>query len=350
MNPTLISGWLVLAALVAAPAASAAEHPVLIVACAADAPAAVRASAERVRAAAATQPLLQVCAAGRPPATLADARALAAGRREALAYAHVVVVGLADDPLVAQAWQHEAAITSQGLYAFGFGALAGDLGWVEAGPNPWLHSPTVGRLPFEAQAVVVTGTTPAGVDLAVTAFIDHGLVNGVVARDGWKRTSTTVLDQDPLTGAPGLPAWLGPRAGDWTRIAVTQCGADVARGVLADSGGEPQACWLVKYHRAGCWDEAGAPAARRMYLAGLHRRAYGDALLLARFATPQAAQAATTAVAKADQLREEHGRWSGRLAALDGDASAPGPLAVWAEDGWLVMSSLPEAVSATLGR
>jgi hypothetical protein len=349
MRATLILA-LALAALVAVPAASAAEHPALIVACAVDAPAPVRASAERVRAAAATQPLLQVCADGKPPAALADARALAVGRRETLAFAHVVVVGLADDPLVVQAWQHEAEISPQGLYAFGFGALAGDLGWVEAGPNPWLHSPTVGRLPYEAQAVVITGTTPVGLDLAVTAFIDDGLVNGVVAKQGWKRTSTTVLDQDPSDGAPHLPAWLAARAGDWTRIALTQCGADVARGVLADSGSEPQACWLVKYHHAGGWDEAGAPAARRMYLAGLHRRAYGDAVLLARFATPEAARAAAAAVAKADKLHEEHGRWSGRLAALDGDASAPGPLEVWAQDGWLVMSSLPEGVSAKFGR
>ena len=346
MKSVLILGCLLLAAL----AAPAAEHPVLIVACAADAPAPVRASAERLRAAAVTQPLLTTCAGGKPPAALVDSRALAAGKREALAFAHVIVVGLADDPLVVQAWQHEAEVSAQGLYAFGFGALAGDLGWVEGGPNPWLHSPTVGHLPYEAQAVVITGTTPAGLDLAVSAFIDHGLVNGVVAKAGWTRTATTVLDQDPSDGAPHLPAWLGARAGDWTRIALTQCGADVARGILADSGGEPQACWLVKYHREGGWDEAGAPAARRMYLAGLHRRAYGDALLLAQFATPAAAQAAAAAVAKADKLHEEHGRWSGRLAALDGDASAPGPLVVWAQDGWLVMSSLPEAVSATIGR
>ena len=188
MKSVLVPAGLLLALLVAAPAARAAEHPGLVVACAADAPAPVRASAERLRAAVATQPLLSVCAAGKPPAALVDSRTLAAGKREALAFAHVVVVGLADDPLVAQAWQHEAEVSAQGLYAFGFGALAGDLGWVEGGPNPWLHSPTVGRLPYEAQAVVITGTTPIGLDLAVTAFIDHGLVNGVVASDGWKRT------------------------------------------------------------------------------------------------------------------------------------------------------------------
>jgi hypothetical protein len=327
---------------------AAAERAGLIIACAGDAPMAVRASAERLRASAATQPLLLALGGGRAVEALADSRALAAGKRELLALAQVVVVGLADDPLVRQAWQHEAEVTAHGLYAFGYGAFSGDIGWVEGGANPWLHSPAIARTPYETQTLVISGSSAIGLDLAVSAVIAHGLVNGVVARAGWQRAETTLLDQDPLVGDPLLPSWLAARSGEWSRIALSQCGTDVARGLLADGESEPVACWLAKYHRSGVWDEPGAAGAQRMFLAGLHRRAYGNALLLARYADADHAARAAGLIAKAAKLHEEKGHWRGQLASDDIDQAAPGPLTMWTRDAWLVMSTLPPQVAPGL--
>ena len=311
----------------------------LLVACAADADPLIAAAAERVRSA--TTPLLGVLAEGRPVAA-GESRMLAAGAREKLAWNHVIVLGLAEDPLVRQAWQHEARAEPAGWYGFGFGVIAGEVGWIESGFNPWLHSTAIAKPPYETQCIAITGSSPAGVAAAAEAFLAQGLVNGVVARTGWSRPQSTLLDRDPLTGEADLPAWLPVKAGPWTRIALTQCGADVSHGILADAGVEPAACWLVKYHRPGVWDGAGAAFARRHYVAGLHRRAFANAVLLARFADPAAAAAALPKVAAAAKLAVDGARFRGRSAGLDGEKNSDGPLSAWVAGPWLVLSTMPD--------
>lgn len=332
-----------IATLVVLAAACAAAEPQrgLVVACAADADPGIRAAAERVHAAAATSPLLAAFAEGRAVPPLADSRALAAGRREDLAWRHVVVVGLRDDPLVQQAWQHEARIADGGIEAFGFGVLRGAVGWTESGPNPWLHSAAIARPPYESEAVVVTGTTPAAVALAADALLRSGLANGAVAAPGWSRSETTLLDRDPAPPDAAPPAWLAARTGAWTRIAVSWCGVDVARGIAADAGSEPDAVWLAKYHHPGVWDGAGAEATFANFAAGLHRRAFCNAVLAARFADPAVARAAAAKVAAAAKLRDEHGTFRGSLKGFQDDKTPAGPLSCTSHDAWLVLSSLP---------
>jgi hypothetical protein len=96
------------------------------------------------------------------------------------------------------------------------------------------------------------------------------------------------------------------------------------------------------------WDEAGAAGAQRMFLAGLHRRAYGNALLLARFNDAGHAALAAGQIAKAAKLHEEKGHWRGQQAPPDIEQAAPGPLSLWTRDAWLVMSTLPPAVAPGL--
>ena len=311
----------------------------LLVACATDADPAIRQLAERILAA--DTPLLAALAGTAPRLPLADSHALASGGAPTRAFNHLVVVGLADDPLVCQAWQHEAKPEPAGWYGFGFGLVAGDIGWLESGFSPWLHSAAIAKPPYETQAIVVTGNNVAGVVTAGDALLAHGLVNGLVARPGWTRPQTTLLDRDPLVGDPGLPAWLTESRSEWARIALSQCGADVARGLLADAGVEPQACWLVKYHRPGVWDEAGGGAARRMYVAGLHRRAFANAVLLARFSDEAAAAAALPKAAAAAKLKPDGVLFTGRGHGLDGEKDSEVPLTMWSDGPWLVCSTLP---------
>lgn len=320
-------------------AAGEAAQPHLLVACAIDADPAIHQLAERINTA--ETPLITTLAGEGARMAVADSRDLANGMVPTRALNHLIVIGLPDDPLVRQAWQHEAKLEPAGWYGFGFGVVAGEVGWLEAGFSPWLHSAAIAKPPYETQAIVVTGNGVPGVVAAGEALLAHGLVNGLVARPGWTRPQTTLLDRDPLSGDPGLPAWLPARTGEWTRIALSQCGADVARGILADAGVEPQACWLAKYHRPGVWDEAGAAAARRMYVAGLHRRAFANAVLLARFADDAAAAAALPKAAAAAKLEASGDVYSGRGHGLDGEKGSEIPLAMWCDGPWLVCSSLP---------
>ncbi len=311
----------------------------LLVACAGDADPAIRQIAERIHAA--DTPLLAALAGTAPRLPMGDSRKLVAGDVSVRAFNHLIVVGLPDDPLVGQAWQYEARNEAAGWYGFGFGIIAGEVGWLESGFSPWLHSAAIANPPYETQAIVVTGNGIPGVVMAGEALLAHSLVNGLVARPGWTRPHTTLLDRDPLVGDPNLPTWLPIRTGDWTRIALSQCGADVARGILADAGIEPQACWLAKYYRPGVWDEAGGAAARRMYVAGLHRRSFANAVLVVRFSDDGSAAAALPKCTAVANLDMKGAVYTGRGHGLDGEKDSEVPLTAWRDGPWLVFSTLP---------
>jgi hypothetical protein len=183
-----------------------------------------------------------------------------------------------DDPLIQAAWQREARIIPGGFYIFGFGHLRGDVGYLESDHNPFLHGAAIVKAPFETQVITLTGSTPAGVELAVRAFLRQGLVNGVVAAPGFQRPDKALLDRDPLPPDFKLPVWTPLHVGDLPQIGLIQASEDEYRGVLEDTGVVPQVIWRWKYHRRGSWDGAGAERAYDHYAAGLHRRAYGDTL------------------------------------------------------------------------
>jgi len=295
---------------------------------------------------AASHPLLKIMTDSGSPAT-SDTRSLI-GSTNDLAYNHLILVGLPSDPLIAAAWQREARAGKDSLFIFGFGHLAGDIGYIESDRNPFLHAAVIPTAPFETEVVTLTGTTPAGVALAVKAFREKSLVNGVVGGAGWSRPAPSLLDRDPLSIAFDVPALAPPKIGDYTRIALTQASEDEYRGVLADTGIAPRLIWRAKYFKDGGWNSPGQAAAFDNYSAGLHRRAYGNTLWLAAFASSTEAGAAAPKVAEAAQLKSDGDRWTGAQPlyannSYPGEKGSPGKLTLWQQKEWLLMSTIPQS-------
>ncbi len=309
--------------------------PGLKICVAANAPPEVKQCAQAILAAVPTSPLLSLLAGGKAAAVV-DTASVLNDKTLARAYDHLILVGLPNDDLITQAWQHEARLEEGGFYVYDFGHLRGNIGYLESDRNPFLHSPLVGFAPFETEVITVTGSNAAGVRLATDAFLKKGLVNGVVTDPGWKRSSPTVLDRAPLLEGWAFPAVAPLKAGDATRIGVTQAGESEYRGVLQDTGVEPTEIWRFKYAVPDAWKAGGAAAARADYLAGLHRRAYGNTLWLARFHGPAEAEQATTKIAAAASLQQNGRVWSGSQP--DGAV----PLTLWTHQEWVVMSTLKE--------
>jgi len=318
------------------------------------APAEIRQAAQEILTGIGRSPLLTVMAGeGAPPSAVTDSKALAAAPFGERAYSHLVVVGLPDDPMVAQVWQREAAVRDGRLFIFGFGHLLGGVGYIESDRNPFLHGREVKRAPFEAEVVTITGLTPAAVGLAAKAFLEKGIVNGVVAAPGWRRGESALLERPPLewkTPIPDSPAI----AEGWTRIALTQAAEEEYRGVLADVGIAPGEIWRVKYYRPGVWDGAGAEKAFAHYSAGLHRRASGNTLWMARFPSEADADSAAPKIAIAAGLQQEGARWRGKQppSGFGGGSrnEAPGELSLWQRGRWVYMSTLPQNATEALAR
>ncbi len=310
---------------------------------AADAPAIVRQAAQQVLAAVTTQPLLRIMARGRVPGKLTDSLQLAKEPDAARAYSHLVLVGLPTDPLIHAAWQREAKFNGHGCYIFGFGYLHGTIGYIESGRNPFLHAAAIKRTPFETELVTLTGDTPQAIVLAVHAFLHKELINGVVAAPGWTRSRPSLLERAPL--APDfVPPNLTPsHLGSATRIGWTQADQTEYRGVQAACNVEPQVIWLAKYHLPGTWSTSGSSHAIQQYLDGLDRRAYGDTLWLACFASRAQAVVALPRIALAAHLRQQGDRWIGH-ASSSSPAGKPSamPLTLWQKGNWLYMSTLPQ--------
>ena len=319
----------------------------LVIAVAPNAQPEIQKAAASVLAAAATQPLLKAMAGGNSPSAVSDSTALATGKPSARGYCDLVVIGLPTDPLIEAGWQREAKVSDGDFYIFGFGHFAGDIGYIESDRNPFLHSRFIPSAPYETEMVTITGSTPAGVALAAQAFINQGLVNGVVAAPGWKRSAPNLLQHDPLDPAFTVPDWVPAQLGDWTKVAVTQASEDEYRGVEQDTGVHPQEIWRIKYYQDGVWDGPGAKSAMVDYVNGLHRRAYGNTLWLARFSSADEAAAAAPKIAHEAKLPGKDGMYIGTQPtygfATPGENG--GPLALWQRDEWLIMSTLPTGVA-----
>jgi hypothetical protein len=264
-----------------------------------------------------------------------------------LAYNHLLILGDMQDPLIQEAWQREARATADGMYIFGIGYLKGDIGYIESDRNPFLHSQKIAYAPYETQAITITGTNQAGILLAVRAFVERSLVNGVVASQGWSRPSTTLLDRDPLQPRFTVPSQLTDRIGDSTRIGITQATEDEYRGVLTDTGLIPRTIWRAKYYKKGNWDTPKAAGSFDNYMAGLHRRAYGNTVWLAQFSTPAEAASAAPKIAAAARLPFRNGQWTGEQPDYstpgqkyeDGKTS-PGTLTLTHADDWVMMTAM----------
>ena len=299
--------------------------------------------------------------------TLSDGQAIRLASTEELlsqpweqrAFTHLVVIGMADDELVQQVWQNEADIDNDRIYVHGVGYLEGDIGFIESERNPFLYSPQVHTAPYTAMVITITGTTVKGVSLAANAFLDQGLTNGVVAGDGWRRTEETILDSEPLAASFQVPKVLPRRVGPWQLVGLTACPEPDYRGVLAQVGAEPLEMWRSKYHKPGEWDLPGSKNSFMSYLASLHRRAYGNSLLVMRFADQQTAGQARGRIAAGARLRQSR---DGMMIGVQPIPSSKGfrdpgnpdldtwnaPFSVWATGEWVFLSSLPIDVSSSI--
>lgn len=317
------------------------------------APEAIQAAAQAVLGAVRSHPLLIAMAGGRAPSAINNTEGLMDGPAESRAYSNLVVIGTPDDPAVAAVWQHQAKPEPGGFYIFGFGHLRGDIGYIESDRNPFLHGAAIKSAPFETEVATITGSTTAGVVLAVDAFLKQGLVNRVVAANGWTRPSTTILDRAPLPPDFALPSWMPARAGSATILGVTQAGEDEYRGVLADTDVEPQWIWRIKYYHDGDWDGAGAVNAFADYSNGLQRLAYGNTIWCAQFASTAEAEHAAPRIAAAAGLSRSRNVWTGAqppfgAANALAQPASPGSLALWSRGDRVFMSTLPAADTTDL--
>lgn len=304
--------------------------------------------AQTVLAAVPQHPLLRVMA-GPAGARIADFQQIIASTPTALAYNHLVLIGTPDADPVQSVWQREAAIGYGGragdIYVYGFGHLRGDIGYIESDRNPFLHAATIPFAPYETEIVTLSGSSPAGIAAAADAFLSRNLVNGVVAATGWTRPETTLLDREPLPPGFAPPALAPATRNGLARIAVTQAGEDEYRGVLADTGVEPAEIWRFKYLTPDGWNLARSVQAFDAYAAGLHRRAYGNTLWLARFPDAGAAQAALPKIAAAARLRQSSPTGATGVqppyatGTYPGERMSPGPLTLTQQGPWLEMAT-----------
>lgn len=285
--------------------------------------------------------LLSNMAGGVPPERLTDSGTLMSGSVFERAYNHLILIGLYEDPLIKTTWQREAVLSRESIDVFGFGNFQGSIGYIESDRNPFLHSSMIESTPFETEVVTLTGTTPEAVALSVQAFIKQKLIGGLVAFPGWKRYRTSLLKQPPLSPNFKLPDWVPVRIGDAGLIGVIQASDDEYKGVLADVGVSPVEIWRLKYYLSGAWDGAGPTYSVDQYSAGLHRRAYGNTLWMARFATSDQATQAAPKIAGAAKLRKQNNCWSGEQPPYAWNNKSPYPLTLWQKNEWLLMSTLP---------
>jgi hypothetical protein len=300
---------------------------------------------QQIRSSLGTSPLLKALSSGLPIMQL-DMAKPEAELSSSLAFNHLLLIAKSDDPLLQKVWQREAVISRNSIYAFGFGNLQGSLGYIESDRNPFLHAANIAKAPFECEIISITGTDTPGISLAVAAFLEQGLVNGIIAKNGeWKRGSTTLLDRDPLAPSFRLPSVIPTTLGSLHKIALTQAAEDEYRGVLSDTGSLPLSIWRAKYFESGQWDGAGEFASFHNYAVGLHRRAYGNTVWAATFANTAAALAAAPLIAKAAKLPPQSSRWQGTLPQyawglpVMGDAPHTGTLELWVDGVSVLMAS-----------
>lgn len=291
MRRALIIGTSLLLAggvLAAAGEDRAARRAILVCASSGAAPAvkaAAKALAESPESAPALKALIGTQGAG--PVVRETSEALIAGY-DRCAYNHLVVIGLrSGDPLLEKAWEHYVSVDekSRSLYAQGWGHLRGDIGIVESDRNPFLHSRRVSAAPFETVIIKLTGTSEKGVLAAVEAF-RAGMLNGLAPAGKVERLKRTVLDLDPLPlPAPlAVPDTLPPSGA--VRAGWSQAPANEYRAYADLGQPEPLQIWRCKFLFPDSLGRAGIAG----WMAGLHRMAYGNAVTMAEFRTPEEAQ------------------------------------------------------------
>lgn len=275
----------------------------LLIVCSSHADQTIANAAQKLRQRVSDHPLMRVLK-GSVDVRVIDSEQLLKTDSKMRALNHLVILGTFDDPMVKALWQYEfKAIDGNQLYIYGFGNLQGDIGIITSDRNGFMHSPLIKTTPYETQAVILTGQTPAGVLNAVERFSRDALINAVTATASWKRTTPTLLDRDPLTGQSNPPRSIPNELAGRQRIGWSQASEEEYRGVLEDAGVQPESIWRAKYHKPGDWDGVSFEYVIGNYLNGLHRRAFGQTLWIAKFKDTTVAQSAATHMASANRMK-----------------------------------------------
>ena len=132
---------------------------------------------------------------------------------------------------------------------------------------------------------------------------------------------------------------------------MTQCSEEQYRGVFRNTGTMPTSMWRAKYHKPGVWDGVGVEHAFDHYSAGLHLRAYGNAVLAVEFGSVEEASSALHRMKGPAGCRTKEGEfWVGDQPPYFnprrvGESKVPGPFAMWSQGNWVLFSSLPQSAN-----
>ncbi len=261
------------------------------------------------------------------------------------AFNHLILIGLPQDPLLAKCWGYMTRIDAKmkRVDMEGYGALAGDLGWVECDRNPFLHSQAIDTTAFDTMVIKLSGTSEAGVLAAIAAF-RHGMANGLTVSGALGRPEKSLLDLDPL---PDPPPAQPERLGVGEYAGWTQCSANEYRAFIDAAGVEPAKLWRLKWLMPKSWDAMGA----RSWLAGMHRMSFGSAANIAEFADAATAMRVAEAIGKNGKPYKIGSLSGSELAAPSDETLAAGegsPVRVIAKGRYLIMSTLDATGTAQL--
>jgi hypothetical protein len=199
--------------------------------------------------------------------------------------------------------------------------------------------PAIKIRPFESHVLTISGTTPRGIAQATEAFLAQGLVCGVVAKST-DRPQETLLQRPALTPDFKLPKWLPDKLGKAQCVGCIACGDDEFRSVEEDCGSSPEEMLRVKYLAPELWAGEGAGKSIDHYMASLHRRSYGHALLVIRWKDAETAAKSAAAMAKVANLTTNDSRtWQGLQSNLSWTTEG-GPLLLTRHGQWTVLSTL----------
>ena len=262
---------------------------------------------------------------------------------------HLLVVGTgADNRILARVPSHWAMnrdhfyrthkpfapwMPTHGYYVAGYGVFPSNeaVGYVECDRNPyWAYATNLlmmrrhGPKPKLAyrQIVRLTGNSPAGVVLAVHAFLNEHLLNGVATANDALPGAMTLWTMDTAHLAlPGMaPGWIPRETMRAGRRSLIFAGWQLAdsmmyAGLREVSGQAAQKIWRAKYLTERGWNYSHHvvinpefPMSRSpLFDASLARRAGGNEFFVAQFASTTQARLAQQA---AEQSLNDRGRYS----------------------------------------
>ena len=254
---------------------------------------------------------------------------------------HLILIGLPSDPLIRDAWQREARFEDDGeFFVFGFGRFKGAVGFIESGRNPFLYGHLCPKeRKHHSECVVLSGSTSAGIGMAVTAFLEQGVVNGAVAEKP-VRGREGLLDRDPFSPSGRLPEVVVPEG--YAKIGVSICGEEEYRNVLEICGVEPEQMVRYKFLKKGWWNTSAREAEDSFnhYRNGLHRKAVGNTVTVLRFADSKTALTVSGRISAAVGTKNGKGKQPSIQPGWD-NASA-GPLVVTQNENLVYLSTCEE--------